>query len=80
VIRVKHRDGTWVFQEGADRFDGGQLVRYSLEQASYLVDGATETLAARVERLAEIIGMLVDRVPEADRIEVCQLDYVLERV
>ena len=53
--------------------DGEDLVQFAIAQKS---GGAQQAL----DVLVEIIGQLVDRLPEEDRLSVCRLQYLLDRV
>lgn len=51
--------------------NGVQLVHYSV---------GSDTIFDRLDRLIEIIGNLVDKLPDDERLEVCDLLHRLEKV
>jgi hypothetical protein len=52
--------------------DGTDMVHIAVDKGDSDYD--------RIRVLSEIVGRLVDKLPEKDRIEVCGLQYSLERV
>lgn len=52
--------------------DGEELVKLAIYKE--------EDLQRQLQKLAEIVGRLVDKLPEEARLEVCGLQYTHERV
>lgn len=74
-MKVKRTDGFTLNRKSSDEngvthMNGEDLVEFSLQEATMLTTGDLECANARVSRLAEIIGRLVDLVPENQRLEV----------
>lgn len=66
--------------EGIVHLSGEELVGMALEQASMLESGELEVQRQKIERLAEIVGRLVEYCGPEQALEVCGLQYMLEVV
>jgi len=53
--------------------DGADLVELALSQSSTLCSGELESMRNKIERLSAIVGRLIDKLPESERLSVVQL-------
>lgn len=61
-----------------EHIGGEELVQMSLRQADMLSSGAVESAVARQERLAAIVGRILDLIPEKEWLQVTDMQYTLE--
>ena len=54
-----------------DDFSGKDLVNYSMQHAI--------KKSQKIEILIEIVGRIVDKFPESERIDICALSFYLEQ-
>jgi hypothetical protein len=66
--------------DGTINFTAEELVSKAIHEASFGSRGQIEALKAQVDCLAEIVGRLVEWVPEKDRLAVTGLSHRLERI
>ena len=52
---------------------GTDLVSMALEESTSCVDGQMERLTAKIEKLGNIVGAMLDELPPAKALELAQL-------
>lgn len=78
-MRVRHKSHWHKFNtpDGTMSIDGEGLVGRALEDG--YARGELESLQERINTLSQIVGRLIDELPEDRRIEVAGLQFKLEQ-